>query len=200
MLHREFMKAVYWTAAFLILTLSSWAQESDYLVVKKRNGIVLKTYYAGSYIAAETYGGFRLNGWIKAIRNDSLLVLQEEIRLIPTEFGSRVDTVTYSTGVYYNQIRRFNFGNTFTGGRKKGFSQISLPKLMMIGGTGFLLLELVNTAYRGESLNANGKLSALGVAAGVGAGGFLWSYRSKKRDRVGGKYEIEYIRAHSAGR
>jgi hypothetical protein len=173
----------------------SWAQEADYIVIKKKNHQTLKTYFAGAFISAETFNGFRIHGYIQAIRNDSIIVLQEQTQLVNTSFGTDIDTVRYILGLYYNQIRRFNYKEGYRLAGKKGFRTVTLPKLMTIGGTGFVILELVNTLYREESITANNKLTSLAIATGTAVSGWLWSKISRKRDQVGKKYVIQYIRA-----
>lgn len=175
----------------------SLAQKSDYLQIQTRKGIPMKTYYTGGFISAETWDGYKINGYIKAIRNDSILIQQEETRLMGTEFGSRVDTLHYPIGLYYNQIKKFNFGSGYVGGRKKGFSNISIPGLMVVGGVGFGTLQLVNMGYRGESFNQNGNLATIGISYGIAGAGLLWKHIKKKRNKVGGKYKAVYIRANT---
>jgi len=65
---------------------------------------------------------------------------------------------------------------------------------MRVGGVGFLVLELVNTAYRGESITADNKLVPLGIAAGVAVTGFAITYFQKKSDKAGGKYKVVYVK------
>lgn len=178
----------------------AWAQEADYIVVKKKNHHTLKTYFAGAFISAETFNGFRIHGYIQAIRNDSIILLQEQTQLVNTPFGTSLDTVRYLFGLYYNQIRRFNYKEGYRLSGKKGFRTVTLPKLMMVGGTGFVILELVNTLYREESIRANNKLTALAIATGTAVSGGLWSKISRQRDQVGKKYVIEYIRAKNTGK
>ena len=173
------------------------AQESDYIVIKKHNNRTLKTYYAGGFISAETYDGFKLNGIIRAIRNDSIILQQHTTGLAPTGLGYKIDTFYFTISVYYPQIKKFNFTGYDAAGRKKGFAVLSAPNLMIIGGLGFITLELVNTAYRHESLSEDNKLASLGIAAGVAAAGFLWKYISKQRNKVGGKYKVVYIKANA---
>ena len=186
---------------FTLFACMHWlsAQNADYIFLKKKNGRILKTYYAGSFLSAQTYDGFQINGFIRSIHNDSVQVLQEETKLTPTAFGVKLDTLRYPYGVYYNQIKFFHFGSSYSNGKKRGFSQISLPKLLMICGVGFIAVELVNTAYRSEPIDQNNKLTALGIAGASALGGYLWSHVSHKRNRVGGKYEVVYVRAHSLG-
>lgn len=178
----------------LFFSLAS-AQESDYILIKKHNNRTLKTYFPGNFISAETYDGFRINGTIKAINNDSITFQQQETRLVAAEFGSRIDTVRFTLSISYRSIKKFNFVGYQPDAKKKGFSQITIPKLLIIGGFGFLTLELVNTAYRKESLTEGNKLGTLAIAAGVAGTGFLWKFIASKRNRVGGKYKVVYVKA-----
>ena len=101
-------QALAFLITLFILTQAS-AQPSDYIILKQRNNRTLKTYYPGSFISAVTYDGFGLNGIITAIRNDSIIIQQHETKLVPAEFGQKIDTFRYALGVYYNQIKKFNF-------------------------------------------------------------------------------------------
>lgn len=176
------------------LLFNAAAQQSDFIVLKKRNGRPLKTYFPGVFISAATNSGFTINGYIKDIRNDSVFVQQEVTRLAATEYGSKIDTLRYTFGVHYSEIGKFNYSGTQRYGKKKGFVQIAVPKIMIIGGIGFIVLELVNTAYRGESLTDNNKLAAIGIAAGVAAAGFIWQRLQNKDKEVGGKFKVVYVK------
>ncbi|OQP45583.1 hypothetical protein [Niastella populi] len=185
-------------ALLFILLLSvtevTLSQTSDFVVLKKRNNRTIKTYYPGAFLAAQTYNGFSINGFIKDIRNDTIIVLQQERRLTGTEFGSSLDTFSYTIGIDYHEIKTFHYTSRYTWGRKRGFAQITLPRLMKVGGVGFLILELVNTAYRKESITANNKIVPLGIAAGVAATGFAITYFQNKSDKAGGKYKVVYVK------
>ena len=181
----------------LIMIATANAQQSDFLVVKKHNNKTLRTYYEGSYLSAETWDGFAINGIIVAIRNDSIIIRQLVTQLVGTQMGSKIDTLVYTFSFYYGQIKKFNLKADDITGRKKGFAVLSAPNLLIIGGVGFIVLELVNTAYRHESINENNKLASLGIAAGVAATGFIWKYIAKKRNKVGGKYKMVYVKAHA---
>ena len=183
---------VYFTF-FLFVT--GFSQATDYIVIKKHNNRTLKTYYSGGFISAETYDGFRLNGFIKAIQNDSIILQQQDTRLMATEFGTKVDTFAYTMGINYRLIKKFNFGSNEIYYKKRGFAAVTVPRLMMIGGIGFIGLELINTAYRKEALNSGNKLTSLGIAAGVAGAGWLITFVSEKRNKVGGKYKVVYVKA-----
>jgi hypothetical protein len=178
----------------LAVTKVTLSQTSDFIVLKKRNNRTIKTYYPGAFISAHTYNGFSLNGFIKEIRHDSLIVLQQETRLVGTDFGSAVDTVSFTIGVDYREIKTFHYTGDYSWGRKRGFAQITLPRLMKIGGVGFILLELINSSYRKESLSENNKVVPLAIAAGVAATGFAITYFQNKSDKAGGKYKVVYVK------
>lgn len=178
----------------LAITKVTLSQTSDFVVLKKRNNRTIKTYYPGAFISAHTYNGFSVNGFIKEIRNDSLIILQQETRLVGTEFGSALDTMSYTIGVDYHEIKTFHYTGDYSWGRKRGFAQITLPKLMKIGGVGFIVLELINSSYRKESISENNKVVPLAIAAGVAATGFAITYFQNKSDKAGGKYKVVYVK------
>jgi len=174
------------------------AQKSDFIVLKKRNNRTLKTYFPGTFISGVTFSGFTLNGIIKKIENDSIFIEQQSISQVPTQFGvPRLDTVFYTIGLYYKEINSFYYTlHTGIGGapRQRGFRQNLVPQLMILGGGGFALAELVNTAYRKESLSDGNKLPSIAVATGVAAVGVLWQQLNKQRAKAGGgRYRVEYI-------
>ncbi|MBO9199710.1 MULTISPECIES: hypothetical protein [Niastella] len=172
----------------------SFSQTSDFIVLKKRNNRTLKTYYPGAFISATTYNGFAINGFVKEIRHDSVIFLQQQRQLVGTEFGTTLDTVSYTVGVDYREIKTFHYTGDYTWGRKRGFAEVTIPKLMKIGGIGFIVLELVNTAYRKESISADNKMVPLAIAAGVAATGFAITYFQNKADKAGGKYKVVYVK------
>lgn len=173
---------------------ASLSQPADFIVLRKRNNRPLKTYYPGAFISAITYNGFSINGFIKDIRNDSVIILQQQRQLVGTEFGTTLDTVSYVLGIDYREIKTFHYTSQYTWGRKRGFAEVTIPALMKVGGVGFIVLELFNTAYRKESISANNKLVSLGIAAGVAATGFAISYFQNKGDKAGGKYKVVYVK------
>ncbi|MCS3798181.1 hypothetical protein [Niastella sp. OAS944] len=188
------MKQTILSILLLSITQVTLSQTSDFVVLKKRNNRTLKTYYPGAFISAVTYNGFSINGFIKEIRHDSVYILQQERKLVSTDFGSTLDTVSYTFGIDYREIKSFHYTSQYTWGRKRGFAAITLPRLMKMGGIGFIVLELVNSAYRKESLSENNKAVPLAIAAGVAATGFAISYFQNKTDKAGGKYKVVYVK------
>jgi hypothetical protein len=191
------MKQILLAILFLFIANLLFSQKSDFIVLKKRNGRTLKTYYPGAFISALTVTNFPINGYIKAIRNDSLIIQQEELHLVSAKegMGTEVDTVRYTIGIDYHYIKEFNYQRSYTWGGKRGFLRVAVPKIMIIGGAGFVALELVNTAYRHEKLNDSKKLRALGIAAGVAVTGWLIEEAKKSAKKVGKKYNVFYVKA-----
>lgn len=188
------MKQTILSILLLAITQVTLSQTSDFIVLKKRNNRTLKTYYPDAFISAVTYNGFSINGFIKEIRHDSIYILQQERKLVPTDFGYTLDTVAYTLGIDYREIKSFHYTSQYTWGRKRGFAAITLPRLMKMGGIGFIVLELVNSAYRKESLSENNKVVPLAIAAGVAATGFAITYFQNKSDKAGGKYKVVYVK------
>ena len=173
----------------LFISIVSTGQRSDFIVLKKKNNRTLKTYFNGSFISATTYNGFVLNGMIKEIRNDTLFVEQQNVYQVPTQFGvPALDTLIYTVPVDYRDLRRFDYS------RKTGFLEISLPRIMTLGGLGYLVLESVNTLYRKESFNDRSKLIGMGVAAGVAGAGLLLKRLHDNSKEAGGKFKVVYVK------
>jgi len=181
----------------LSFSFTALAQPSDYIVLKKRNNRTLKTYFQGSFISAITYTGFTLSGIIRQIKNDSVFIEQREVRQVPTQFGTpALDTIYRTIRLHYKEIMTFNYTNNKAGNGprlRRSFVGGKLPRIMGLGGAGFIVLELVNTAYRGESLSEGNKLTVLAIAAGVAATGFLWQHLQNRNARAGTKYVVVYV-------
>jgi hypothetical protein len=179
----------------LLITFSliASAQPSDYIVLKKKNNRTLKTYFPGTFLSAVTYTGFTLNGVIKQIKNDSVFIEQFDVRQVPTQFGvPALDTVVYTIRLHYQEIAKYLYTTNRSGSRRTGGGL--LPQIMIVGGIGFIVLEVVNTLYRGESLSDGNKLTVMAIAAGIAATGFLWKHLQNRGDRTTKKYTAVYVR------
>ena len=168
----------------------AFSQASDFIVVKKHNGRTAKSFFPGLPIALQTESYTWVNGWITAIRHDSIFVKQFDVRQVPTVWGTLVaDTAgSYIIGVHYKEIKRIEFDEK--GG---GFGFITNGTIFMIGGVGYAVLNVVNGQYLHESITDSKNMTSLGIALGVAAGGFVLNriqhYKNKRW-----KYTIEYIR------
>jgi hypothetical protein len=178
-------------------SLTAFAQPSDFIVLKKRNNRTLKTYFPGTFISAATYTGYNFSGIIKQIKNDSVFIEQQDVRQVPTPFGvPALDTIIHTIRLHYKEIRVFYYTSdklSSGSGMRRSFVGRTLPQIMSLGGTGFIILELVNTFYRGESLSDGNKLTVLAIAAGVAATGFLWQHLQNRNTSAGTKYKVVYV-------
>ena len=180
---------------FLLFLLSHFfcvlvfSQASDFIVVKKHDRTV-KSYFPGLPIALQTTSFSWVNGWITAIRNDSIFIKEYDVRQVPTIWGTTTtDTAgTYIVGVHYKEIERIEFNEK--GG---GFGFVTNGAIFMIGGLGYAFLNVVNGQYLHESITDSKNMTSLGIALGVAAAGFILNRISHAKNKKW-RYAIEYVR------
>jgi hypothetical protein len=165
------------------------AQVSDFITVKKRNNRTVKSYFPGSPIICETFYGNHFNGYVDAVRNDSVFIKQYDIRQVPTMWGvAKLDTIaTYVTGVHYKHIRMMIFKE------RASLGFIRSGTIFIIGGLGYAALNIINAGYLRQSVKDKDNLEKLGIAGGVAGAGFLLKYLDNRSRRNHKKYKIEYI-------
>ena len=171
----------------LLLTFSVkiFSQASDFIVVKKRNNRTVKTFFPGLPFSFETVDKRQASGTIEAIRNDSIFVKEWDIRPMLNSFGIPVvDTVgAYLSGFHYKEIGKVDVSD------KMKFQQVTIGRLLVIGGSGYILLNVINGAIQHESVTGSKNLTSLGIAAGAVGAGLLANYIAKHRN----KYHVEYV-------
>lgn len=148
------------------------AQSLDYVSVRKKNGRVVKNFYAGSDVLLQTTDGAYLQGPVKTVRNDTVFLTLYDVRSVPTIYGGyRRDTLTASIlGVHYKDIKRIHLG------RRSNFYRRNGPSLLMLGGGGYFALNVLNGTFFTESIHSSDKVKRLGISAGV----FFLGYFLKK--------------------
>src|SRR6188474_2524955 len=89
--------------------------QNDFIILKKKDHTV-KTMFSGNQASFATSLRY-YSGRINFIKNDSIYLLEYDVRQMPTNLGVYVlDTVaTYHTEVYYKDILK-------VGNEKKGFN------------------------------------------------------------------------------
>ncbi|MEP7280116.1 MAG: hypothetical protein ABI813_15825 [Bacteroidota bacterium] len=162
-----------------------FSQASDFITVKKRNNRTVKTFFPGVPISFETADKRQVSGMIAAIRNDSVFVKVWDIRPMINGMGI---PVTDTVGVYINGYRYTEIAKADVSDRMK-FQQVTAGRLLVIGGTGYILLNIVNGAYQHQSITSKKNLTSLGIAAGAVGAGLLANYITRHRN----KHHIEYI-------
>jgi hypothetical protein len=165
------------------------AQSLDYISVRKQNGRALKNFYTGSDILLQQTNGAYLQGPVKAIRNDSIYVTVYDIRYYPTQFGTYVrDTIsTTHVGIRHPEIQRI-----FLNPRRGFFKRLGGP-LLMIGGGGYIVLNVINGLAYDGSVTDSKNLRKLGTAAGAFGIGFLLTKLFATDGFTGSKHQIVYV-------
>ena len=169
---------------------SSCLSAQDFITVKKRNGITVKTFFAGSPIIFETIYGDYVSGTIEVLRNDSLFIRFYDTRKYNTVIGSVIiDTVTsFLARYHYKEISRVNISR-----RGSPFAPI-IGKLLMIGGGGYILLNLANNGYFHEPISSRKNLQSIGGAALAIGVGFLINKFLRPREFTNRRHSISYVR------
>ena len=179
------MKTVFLTSLFLLFHFFAWAQQSDFIVLKKKNKTVA-TYFAGNHIEFISTGGAYRNALITGIQNDSIFLKEFLVHRIPTTIGTYIlDTAgSFSYQYHYLQIHSFGPPNT------KGFN-IAGSGAALVGGATLLILGsgIVYISDR-EKFSPN----LLWGSAVLGGLGYLMSKSGNKPIVVGKrKYHLHYM-------
>ncbi len=166
-------------------------QSLDFIAVKKRNGITIKSFTAGAPIIFNTYHGKHIEGYIQRIKNDSVWVTGYNIQIIPTRLGvTMVDTASvYVTKTFYKDIKSIYIN------KKAKRIPMLLSKILLFGGGGFIALNSANHLLHGDGRLYTQKknyqrLARAGVAAVTGLAGYLF-FRKTGFSRK--HHEIVYI-------
>lgn len=172
------------------LTVCLYAQPSDILSVKKKNGLTLQNFYAGSRILFQTNEGYFVEGPVESIHDDSIFIRIYVTTRYMTSLGvPHTDTVhTELQKFYYKDIARIKVSH------KEKFLQSRLPIYLMVGGGSYVLLNLGNSLVSHYSLTEKSNLKKLGIAGGLAAIGFLIHKLFPVHAFTTKKDKIEYIR------
>lgn len=174
---------------FLFIT--AYAQSSDFIVVKK-NGQNFKSFFKGAYATFQ----INKNEWIASriadIKNDSIFFREVMVRQVATPWGvPKLDTMTTSLRkIHYHDI-------TAVPRRNESFTFIKDGTLLMMGGGGYMLLNIVNGSYLHYAILGKENLPGLLVATGVFGTGLLLKKLRKPYLLTGKKYRVEYIRMNN---
>jgi len=171
--------------SMLMLIISdAYSQGSDIILLKKRNTITKKTFFAGSQIQFIDMAGSEINGVIKKIANDSLYINIFDSRRQYTIWGtSFLDTIAVFTSKYhYKEIREIIKP-------AKGFGFVKNGLIFIIGGVGYSFLHTFNAIYLKEKLD--GKTMAISGAAVLT--GLLLKKTHHNSIRLGKQYYLQYV-------
>jgi hypothetical protein len=173
------------------ISATGFGQASDFISVRKKNNRTVKTYFPGVVIKFQTTFFRMVEGQIVQIRNDSVFVKEWDIRIVPTSLGvTVVDTAgSHVTGVHYKEIKVVYWDK-----RKKIHEYITDGSLLMIGGTGYAALNVINGAYLNEPITDSKNLRSLGIALGAAGTGYLLHRLNRKEAKFERRYRVHYIK------
>ncbi|MFI5153778.1 MAG: hypothetical protein ACHQET_10625 [Chitinophagales bacterium] len=148
----------------LLLPLIGLSQ-TDVLELKK-NGKNIRTYSPGMYLVMETVYDQWLEGYITAIRHDSVFL--------------------NNFPFHYKEIKTIRYERTKFPYKANGI-------LLMIAGGGVLLIGTVNGLYRGDP--ANQWFTPVGyiTAGAMLLGGYFLMKAQYRKYRLGKKYTLDYL-------
>jgi hypothetical protein len=164
------------------------AQTGDMIVIK-RKGVSVKTFMKGLYATFRTTGGEFINAQIYDLKNDSIYFKEIIVRQVPTQWGvSRMDTMaTVYRGLHYTEIASVPK-------RKQSFSYLRNGTLLMIGGAGYVGLNVVNSAIVKYPLFSKENAPRLIGGAAAFAVGKLMQKLYKSEIKIGRKNTLHYLK------
>ena len=164
---------------------------SDYLSVKKRNGITVDNYYPGMYINFVNTNGRQFEGPIDRIEHDSVFIKFFQIIKQPTIWGTYIsDTVrTDILPFHYREIKNIV---TYRFAKKRHYLQ-TLGTLAQIAGGGYFILNTVNTLREKENPFAGKNAANLAIAAGTFGAGWFMKRKYRSLNKINRKTQIVYV-------
>jgi hypothetical protein len=171
---------------FLIFIFPVFSQ-SDLLVLKQKNQTI-QTWVPGSFINFQFSSKQWIQGIIKNIRNDSVIMEQIILRQVANRFGfPTIDTA--KMGLLKIHVKEIY------GMPKRNFSTgiISNGTLFKLGGGAYIFLNIFNSLIHHQQLFSSQNLTNLGIASGVFALGALLQARHKTYVVLGKKYTMRIL-------
>lgn len=168
------------------------AQVPDFISVKKRNGISVKNYYAGTDISFVTKDNRRYDALIDRIVNDSIFLRYYDLYQYPNIFGTTsYDTVTtYILPVYYKNIKQILLPNL-------SYRNSLLRRLGIYattGGFGYGVLNVANgLLQKAKPLFDNRNARNVAISTAVGLAGVYLQRRHGRNKQNYKRYKIVYV-------
>ncbi|MCU0386707.1 MAG: hypothetical protein MUE38_11810 [Flavihumibacter sp.] len=184
------MRVLFILLAALAVSYTGFSQMSDFISLKRTNNRHVASYFKGSRIELQHVNGQVITGPIEDVRNDSVFVRQWHIVSYITQLGtSKVDTLgSMVYGFHYQEIFRIFHD------KRQSWGFVRNGSIFMIGGVGYIVLNVLNGWYRKEPIGDADNLKSLAIAGGVAGGGFLLNRLHRYREKNGKKYKIQYIK------
>ncbi|SDC71892.1 hypothetical protein [Niabella drilacis] len=161
---------------------------SDYIAIRKKNGVTVRNFYAGMDIRFIATDGFTYEGPLTAIARDSIFIAFYKTSRYQNILGYVV-TDTLQTDIvpfHYKQIRMVYVSKT------RGRKSVLVPVggLMALGGFGYDALNIINGLRSNEPVFKGSNLTRLGIATAASAAG-IWIL--KKTTGMKNRFRIVYV-------
>ena len=161
------------------------AQTSDFMALKKKNGMTIKSYFPGTPIDFYLANGQGVSGIVHKIDKDTVFVTYHDVRMAYTQWGTQTpDTVTsFDLKYAYKDI-------VAIAKPPGGLEFIRDGSIFILGGTAYAILHLVNSGIQHAPVN----WTTVGVSLGIAAVGVVMKLLRKRRYDLGNKYQLNYIK------
>jgi hypothetical protein len=185
MLYLRTVKLLLTTLCFLVLYTHASAQ-GDLLVLKQRDQTI-QTWMTGSVISFQYSSKQWIQGIIKKIYKDSLLIEQINVIQVANQFGfASIDTA--KMGLMRLQVKEIY------GMPKKDYAGIiTNGALLKLGSAAYMFLNITNTLIHKEALFDAANGTRLGIAGGVFLLGTILGASHKTYITLGKKYRMEIV-------
>lgn len=178
----------------LFVSLCAQGQVPDFISVRQPNGRTVRNFMPGLPITLETKSGGWLQGPIEAIRNDSLIIRQYMVQRYMQWGVLQLDTIgTQLLPIHYLAIQRIYLN------KRRSFGQRRAGPLLIIGGGGYLLLNLLNGAILKDPIGSSGNIRKLGISAGALGAGILFQKYLAGSDYTTPRHRIVYVKMGKKG-
>jgi len=163
--------------------MSAMAQK-DVLMLKQNNQ-TLQSWTRSSYILFQFSSKQWIEGIIKSIKNDSVLIDQIQVRQVGNQFGlPTIDTAHFGLLKFHiseivGMPKRGSSNNLFTNG-----------SLFQLGSGAYILLNVANSLIKSDPVFGSDNLPKLGIAAGFFVLGKILERSHKTYLPMGKKYRM----------
>jgi hypothetical protein len=174
---------------FLFLANTSIAQTSDILLLKKKNRTV-GHFFAGAPISFISKDGKQVSGTIDSLVRDSIFMTSQTEHMAPNMFGgySPVKGPAYQMQYAITDISGFPIKH-----RKWGL--ITSGTLFIVGGSAYLVLNIVNTLREKQPLFGSDNLPRIVGGLSAVTLGLILRYTQRTSIVLGKKYQLIYLPA-----
>lgn len=162
--------------------------QNDLLLLKQKNQTI-QTWLPGAYILFQFSSKQWIEGIIKSIKNDSLLIDQIQVRQVANQFGfPTLDTAHFgflklAITEIYGLPKRSNKTNLINNGT-----------LFQMGSGAYIFLNMANSLIKNDPVFGSDNLPGLGIASGFFVLGKILQASHKTFIEMGGKYTMTTIK------